>query len=512
MSLRVLDDERLGYAVLEFDKALDEPSLSISIRSATQHGAYLGPDGQWQHIPHYFPAQRIDGDAERTRYRVGPEIVNYMMEFDQVEVATADDSLHEKAKWENAVPEMSARSTHTIYRGPGRQRPVAARPPAAPPPGPPPASPPAPVEEAPPEPAQAEVPPAPPRPSRSIVPLLVGALALLLVLGAAAFFMRCQLFGVCPPQDDLARSLACAEQKLGAAPCDVQGCFATAELRARPEAKDIIAKADTACRDDQEAKKARACADTRHAAKQDCDVQSACVAPYAAAFPNGRARVELEKRARDAGALCAAARARDCIARPTGGQNCDVQARCVQPYLRDYPNGEARADLESRAAEATRACEEERALNNALSCAAITDPCKAQDICIQPYLSKYPNSRYLAQVQAEAQRALDRCKPPQAGAAMRDGDYKMIIHAQCGESAQFGQKFHVAGAAVSWQHDFRGATYTWTGTIDADGNIQATAPLSGARASGRYLEAGEKYVDLTYPQCGPVHAIIDGMR
>ncbi|HXW25452.1 MAG TPA: hypothetical protein VEK73_11965 [Xanthobacteraceae bacterium] len=387
MSLRVLDDERLGYAVLKFDKALEAQSLSISVRSRLQQGAYLGPDGKWQRLPHYFAAQRIDGDATSTRYRVGPEIVNYMMEFDRVEIATEDKSLREEAEWENAVPEMSARSTHTIYRGPGPtqqepQRPVAAAPPVPPPP---PAPPPEPVQVAPrpppPRPARPVAPPPPPRPPGGTPPWLSAGLAALVIIGVTAWLMRCQLFGVsCPLIDEPARNLACAEQKLVSAPCDVPNCFATADARARPEAQGVLARGERACRDaqksppgptitvqpgaeGQEAKKALACADAKHAARQDCDVQSACIAPYRAAYPNGQARIDLEVRGHDAVVACAeltaAGRARDCIAQPTATfvlQGCDIQGKCLTPYIRDYPNGPSRSDLERRVDDAARAC------------------------------------------------------------------------------------------------------------------------------------------------------------
>ena len=63
-------------------------------------------------------------------YRVGPEIVNHMMEFDRVEIATEDNVVRAEAEWQNAVPEITARPVHTIYRTP--QAPSQAAAPAAP--------------------------------------------------------------------------------------------------------------------------------------------------------------------------------------------------------------------------------------------------------------------------------------------------------------------------------------------------------------------------------------------
>src|ERR1700761_3544539 len=118
MRLRVLDAERLGYAILEFDSALSEPALSISIHSAAQQ-AYLGPEGQWQRTPHFFSARRIGGDdTNRSHFQVGPDVVNHMMQDDQIEDATADKKIFTETIWENAAPERAPRPAHRIYRAP----------------------------------------------------------------------------------------------------------------------------------------------------------------------------------------------------------------------------------------------------------------------------------------------------------------------------------------------------------------------------------------------------------
>ncbi|HXW26808.1 MAG TPA: hypothetical protein VEK73_18850 [Xanthobacteraceae bacterium] len=302
MSLRVLEDERLGYAILEFDAALAAPSLSISICSRLRQGAYLGPGGQWQRLPHYFAAQRVDGDASSTRYRIGPDIVNHMMEFDRVEVATADKNLREETEWENAVPEISARAAHTLYLAPGpserEPQPAAgAEPSVAPPPAHPPER-----EAAPPEPppasAQPDARPAPPPSPRPTPPWLAAVLALvLLVVGVQSWLLRCQLFGLaCTPQHEPALpiaqpappvaqpappvtppappvaqppppvakaappvtapapplagpvpGLACAEMLIESMPCNVPTCFSAPEARGRPEAQSILDRAEAAC-------------------------------------------------------------------------------------------------------------------------------------------------------------------------------------------------------------------------------------------------------------------------
>jgi hypothetical protein len=117
MGLQVLDDERPGYAILEFDPAIEALTLSISVHSRL-HDSYLGPDGEWQKTPYFFPAERVGGDASSTRYRIGPAIVNHMMAMDQIEVAAEDGRISAETVWENAVPEIFAPSRHRIYRHP----------------------------------------------------------------------------------------------------------------------------------------------------------------------------------------------------------------------------------------------------------------------------------------------------------------------------------------------------------------------------------------------------------
>ena len=116
MRLRVLDDDRPGYAQLAFGSPLDQPTLALSVRS--QHaGAFLGPDGTWQKSAHFFTATRIEGDTSSALYRVGPEIVNHLLDLDQVEFAAEDGSFRVETTWENAVPQIGGRPPgHFVYR------------------------------------------------------------------------------------------------------------------------------------------------------------------------------------------------------------------------------------------------------------------------------------------------------------------------------------------------------------------------------------------------------------
>jgi hypothetical protein len=111
MRLRILDDDLPGYAQLVFNGSsplLQKPTLDLSVRSPREK-AYLGDDGRWQSAPVYFTATRLGGNAEQATFRVGPEIVNHMLEQDAVEFGTADGALQVETVWENAIPQMADR-------------------------------------------------------------------------------------------------------------------------------------------------------------------------------------------------------------------------------------------------------------------------------------------------------------------------------------------------------------------------------------------------------------------
>jgi hypothetical protein len=270
MGLRVLDDDRPGYALLAFDRPSDQPSLPISIRSIREN-LYLGPDGVWQKAAHYFTAERISGDARQTLYRVGPEIVNHLLEHDRIGVTSADGSVQEQALWENAVPQLMGPSRHSIYRGSGnvvgQARVINVRPP----------EPEAEAEVTPPEvtPVIEPAEPPPPTPDPTPVPapsrpmwqkLLPLILIVAAVLAAASVpQVRCKLFSIsCPvvepapkpaPVDDtLRQATACAAAKRATAPCEVRACFAeylakTPVDKIAPSATTILDDAAAACRE-----------------------------------------------------------------------------------------------------------------------------------------------------------------------------------------------------------------------------------------------------------------------
>src|SRR5205823_3917668 len=143
---------------------------------------------------------------------------------------------------------------------------------------------------------------------------------------------------------------------------------------------------------------------------QHCDIQNACVAPYLAAFPNGRGRDELERNAQEAAAACQAARARDdeaaskarqCVtAKRAANEHCDIQDACVASYLAAFPAGRGRDELEHNAQDAAAACQATRALDDeaaskARQCVtakrAANEHCDIRNACVAPYLAVFPN-------------------------------------------------------------------------------------------------------------------------
>jgi len=281
MSLRVLDDDRPGFALLLFSARLDQPILSLSIRSVREN-AFLGPDGKWQRDPHYFTAARVRDNARGTEYRVGPEIVNYLLEHDQILVTGEDGKLNEETRWENAIPQVPGSGAgRSIYRPSAivasaetnavlkaaAETPARVEPPTEP-------TTPSPT----PSPPRIEAPPAP-TPIREIKPgpepvppskptwlrfLPLAAIPVVLIALLAVPQLRCSLFGMScpapPPKDLLTPAMACAAERT---PCDVKACFdsylaATAPRDVAPKALAVIDRADQACRKDAQDRAAQA--------------------------------------------------------------------------------------------------------------------------------------------------------------------------------------------------------------------------------------------------------------
>jgi hypothetical protein len=260
MSVRVLDGERPGYAIFVFDRPVEAASLRLAVKSLQVHpGAYVGPNGSFGRQPSYFDASRVLGDDGVAGFRVGPEIVNYFLDYDQIEVRSEDGLLCEQGLWENATPSMS----------PGAPPPVAAPPPPRPGPAPAAASP-SPSTGAPSAP-----PPEPPlaaserRASGALWRYAIIGAAALIVAGVAATLpsLRCAVFhSGCPAPEDpkpqpvdskqaphgANQSLVDARACAAANPCVAEACYrahlAGADAAGKTVAQAEIARATDACR------------------------------------------------------------------------------------------------------------------------------------------------------------------------------------------------------------------------------------------------------------------------
>jgi hypothetical protein len=382
MRLRVLDDDRPGYAQLAFDGPLDQPTLTVSVRSLRE-GAYLGPDGKWQRSAHFFTATRISGDARSTFYRVGPQIVNFLPDLEIVEFAAADGSFRFETTWENATPQLAGdRRGHSIYHEPA-QRPQTpqfrqrAEAPVAPPqPPPPPPEPPVPPPEPPPAPVQMpraallDAPPPPPEdnggkteaaaPPR-VKPRRRGLVFAIAAVGLAALGLGLYLI----------------------VPCGLPG-KTSCPLHGEEEA----------------AEKARQCVASRNEDGLECEVAKDCVTPYVADFPGGPARPDLEDRGKAADEICQQREERargvfQCVEdlKAQHRSSCDLQAACFQGFLALYHKGPrwSEVDRASRQADCESAppVGEDQALRAARECAR--DDARKCDLpgCYAAYLNTF---------------------------------------------------------------------------------------------------------------------------
>jgi hypothetical protein len=240
-NVRVLDGDRPGYAVLLFDKRVESPSLRLAIKSLqVGQGSYLGPEGSFSRAPHFFVAERVV-TPKGPGYRVGPEMVDYLLEDDQIEATSDDAQLTESGFWGAVTPSLS------MMPGGGRKHILsgAGAPPVTPPPSftlsaPPPITKDAP-ESAPLHSAKPRSKAPEPGPERKtdqggrkkppLLAIAIGAAALSAAIAAAALVpgLRCSLLRVgCPakvddPSVEIGDSaFACAGSTTA---CVVEACF-----------------------------------------------------------------------------------------------------------------------------------------------------------------------------------------------------------------------------------------------------------------------------------------------
>lgn len=312
MSVRVLDDEP-GYALLVFDKPTDSPSLKLSIKSLqVGQGSYLDPSGAWLKAPHFFSGQRVQAPDGRFGYRVGPELVNHMLDQDWIEVSSEDGTFCEQGVWENASPLMNPRGIIVQTTSP---LPLTSPPP---PPPPPPAAlssspPPLPVST-----------PSKPTGSRKFPRWLPMAMLLILLLVPLAVLalvpdLRCRFFGV--------------------------GCPA------------VESSSDQSERD--MAGQARQCAVGKEAKNESCTIDLDCLTSYRRKYANGPSMPDINALAARATDLCQKANAETRLfnaARQCATANPCGAPVCYNDYMRSYPNGAHAGEMRAHLANARRDC------------------------------------------------------------------------------------------------------------------------------------------------------------
>jgi hypothetical protein len=424
MRLRVLDDDRPGYAQLAFDSALSQPTIGLSVYSQ-QEGGFLGPDGTWRKAAHFFTAAKIASDTQSALYRVGPEVVNYLRELDLVEFAAQDGSFRVETTWENAVPEMVRRQgSRSIYRD--SRAPLVAAPlvgrsfnpkephepeppvqpsaePLAPEPAP---EPPVEALETPSEPQSEPVAPPPqphgppsPQEPTALVPHPEDAPPQPEIVPKAASEPADDFDPAPPPRKSTWVYWLAALGVIGLAllgfglyqflPCEWFG------------------ESHCTLQDDTEAANiAKACATRMSQDGLDCDIGKACIVPYRTGFPRGKTRPDIEKTATSADEVCKqmvdkARGVHQCIddLKASGRSRCDVQQTCIDPFQQRFPKGPLRAEVDAAAQLARDDCAkeshpvspaaEEEALSKARQC--VTDDAKkcALPGCYAAYLHAY---------------------------------------------------------------------------------------------------------------------------
>ena len=127
------------------------------------------------------------------------------------------------------------------------------------------------------------------------------------------------------------------------------------------------------------------------------------------------------------------------------------------------------------------------------------DPCIVKT-CYAEYLQKYGANGALRNIaQSDLGRAQKACPPTEKIVA--DGTYNARSKEGCGAKPQFGIFIAIKNGAISWEHDFRGIRYSWSGTVEPTGGIRASVGGSSEfTADGQYTDASHEIM-MHYPQC-----------
>lgn len=207
---------------------------------------------------------------------------------------------------------------------------------------------------------------------------------------------------------------------------------------------------------------------------------------------------------------------------------CGVPA-CFEEYNKTTPPAQMSPAAKSAIADAETACRasrqrddtvrpdaerEEKVLREARECAgkAVGDsrPC-AVEACFTQYFREFGTNTTRGKIAAgEIANARTLCvaapppPSPPSGTVIADGTYnaRAADAPGCGVRRQHGILVVVRASMLTWEHQFRGVIYKWSGSVDGAGVIRASVTGStDFAANGRYSPEAREII-MRYPQCG----------
>jgi hypothetical protein len=531
MSLRVSDDNRPGYAILDFGRDIGADDLLISLQSKLFNpGEYLGLGGKWSKAPHLFKAIHLPS-AGPGIYRIGPEIVNQQdLAHDTIEVSVSGGGFVEEVMWPELTPAaLLSEPDTTIYREPELPPPQAPLRPASRPP----ADLPLPLIE---EQALAKE-EAEKKVSKTPAWLKFGvpAGALLFLLVMLSSWLLCSPFDfMCRLPDAFGPAVACAKSESPSEPCSAAQCFesflATNPLgEQRLKAESMKKTYDLQCvRTFQDAKScgernrqgdpcvAQQCYDEFLKDRQAPRENRAEAERLAAGF-----KLQCETKKKDDADRQAAAQAEACIAehrRPP----CNSSENCLASYIASSPSGAERERLSRLARETFDECEgeaisierakaaqhkDDEAFELAKGCAAHAE-CGKKRACYDLYRNGFPNGTHLGEV--ERTIAGDRCT---TAVALPEGIYngRASREDSCAAEAASVQ-VTIKDGKICWEHK-TAFENKWEGSVGPDGVVEAkTRGRNATHAAGRVVNGGSMSIEMTYPECqNPIRMQLSGM-
>jgi hypothetical protein len=445
--LRVYADEYPGYALLEFEKNVINPTLNVYIRSLLQRQyAFLGPNGNWQgYPPYYYLIERVVTN-DGPRFRIGPEAVNYLYEFDILEICSQDGWLRETVSWGEPPSENSAKdfgwaqilanipdsnSTEKLDQrsqfddGSHAITTAAAD-------------------------SEFELQPTPTQKRKIRTPLLMALATIPLISGVLlASPMRCTMLGISCTDDNHShvqqKQIKSAEKKQKS-PREIQ----TAELEVKTHTLE----------------------------------RSTLLSHLS---PKGQKERQKEEPTNTIGRKTHEAAHGDVV------KEANQNEKLVKL-----------AALQTEAQEKTQEDEVARLFGAAQACTN-ANPCLAST-CYANLQKRLTSGEQAAKIKTELAKARKACPITQT-ALLSDGVYSARTLAGCGIDKQFAIRVEVRGDHINWQHDAPlklkspAQSVQWTGTIDGAGNIRATAEKApDITAQGRF-DGREREVQMQYPSC-----------